>query len=1088
MDFNYDSGIIDTLYVLDTTQTPPTTNVSGVQNILQVLGGAVSLPTSGTAVSSPLVGYFRYNTGGWLEYYYNSTWNQLTTGSGVSISNITTSGTYYPMFTASTSGTLSVADVTSGALTFNPNTGLFTSTLLSASTITSTVTTGTAPFTVTSTTPVANLSIGGNAATATTATNATNTAITNNTSSGSTWYPTFVSANTGNLPQTVDSSSFTFVPSTGTLAATVFSGSGASLTNIPNGALTNSSVTIGTTTISLGGTSTTLGGMTGITLTSGTVTGVANPVNPTDVVNYQTLQAFENGLEWKTEAAAGTTANLTATYSNGSSGVGATLTNSGTQVAFATDGYSASLNDRILVKNQTTQTQNGIYYVSTVGSGSTNWVLTRTLDANTPTELNNATLYLTNGTAGGGTSWTQTTANPTIGTNNIVFVQASGPGAAVTSFSAGTTGLTPSTATTGAVTLAGTLVVSNGGTGAGTFTSNGVIYGNTTSALGVTAAGATGQVLIGTTSNPPSWSTLSGIAVTSITGTANQITASAATGAVTLSTPSTFVAPGSVQVTTSMQVSATNSISATSGTTQGSTPLTTDYNVITTVTAGDAVTLPAGLAGRVVTVVNRGANAVLVFPASGAAIDGLAANASISLPAGQEWAGEAISATQWYSVDTIYASGTGISVSVSGGTVTYTNTGVTTFQTSLSGLTPSTATTGAITLAGTLGATSGGTGVSNSYTITLGGAISTAGSFTTSGANPLTLTTTGSTSVTLPTSGTLLTSSGAVTTFSAGTTGLTPSTGTSGAITLAGTLVVSNGGTGAGTFTSNGVIYGNTTSALGVTAAGATGQVLIGTTSNPPSWSGSPTLTGLTLSGLTANSFLYSGTSGALTTTTAPTNGQMLIGSTGAAPVLGTITATSGNSYVTTGAGTLAISGPKYWNESTTAPSTNPSDTANQGIAIGNSAVNAQTYGGMVFANGAFSTAGDAQHGVYVLRNTTSNATPTELFMDGSTNRYVTSTNKVTSFSILISGMDTTASPSHSGGFKIEGVLYCGATASTTAFIGTPALTVLGRVPSTLTASVTANTSGYLQIFVTGEASVTYHWAATLMTTEVTTS
>jgi hypothetical protein len=73
------------------------------------------------------------------------------------------------------------------------------------------------------------------------------------------------------------------------------------------------------------------------------------------------------------------------------------------------------------------------------------------------------------------------------------------------------------------------------------------------------------------------------------------------------------------------------------------------------------------------------------------------------------------------------------------------------------GLTPSTATTGAVTVAGILVGANGGTGVNNgSNTITLGGNISTAGAFTTSGAFGLTLTTTALTSVTLPTSGTLV--------------------------------------------------------------------------------------------------------------------------------------------------------------------------------------------------------------------------------------------------------------------------------------------------------------------------------------------
>ena len=56
------------------------------------------------------------------------------------------------------------------------------------------------------------------------ATNATNTAITDNTSSSATWYPTIVSATTGNLPQTTSSTKLSFVPNTGVLTATQFSG------------------------------------------------------------------------------------------------------------------------------------------------------------------------------------------------------------------------------------------------------------------------------------------------------------------------------------------------------------------------------------------------------------------------------------------------------------------------------------------------------------------------------------------------------------------------------------------------------------------------------------------------------------------------------------------------------------------------------------------------------------------------------------------------------------------------------------------------------------------------------------------------
>ena len=89
------------------------------------------------------------------------------------------------------------------------------------------------------------------------------------------------------------------------------------------------------------------------------------------------------GIHYHTPVRAEHPSNLNATYSNGSSGVGATLTNAGTNAALVIDSVSMVLNDRVLVANQTTQTQNGVYTVTTVGDGSTAWVLTRSTDTDT---------------------------------------------------------------------------------------------------------------------------------------------------------------------------------------------------------------------------------------------------------------------------------------------------------------------------------------------------------------------------------------------------------------------------------------------------------------------------------------------------------------------------------------------------------------------------------------------------------------------------------------------------------------------------------------------------------------------------------
>jgi len=77
----------------------------------------------------------------------------------------------------------------------------------------------------------------------------------------------------------------------------------------------------------------------------------------------------------------------------------------------------------------------------------------------------------------------------------------------VTSFTAGTTGFTPSTATTGAVTLAGTLAIANGGTNATAAPTAGAVPYGTGTAYAFTAAGQTGQALLSNGASPPTWGT-----------------------------------------------------------------------------------------------------------------------------------------------------------------------------------------------------------------------------------------------------------------------------------------------------------------------------------------------------------------------------------------------------------------------------------------------------------------------------------------------------------------------------------------------------------------------------------------------------
>ena len=93
---------------------------------------------------------------------------------------------------------------------------------------------------------------------------------------------------------------------------------------------------------------------------------------------YHPLQAWSSSrYAARITVNVATTANLSAAYSNGTLGVGATLTNNGVQSALKIDELSLSIGNRVLVKNQTNQSQNGIYTVTSIGSGSTNWILTR---------------------------------------------------------------------------------------------------------------------------------------------------------------------------------------------------------------------------------------------------------------------------------------------------------------------------------------------------------------------------------------------------------------------------------------------------------------------------------------------------------------------------------------------------------------------------------------------------------------------------------------------------------------------------------------------------------------------------------------
>lgn len=114
---------------------------------------------------------------------------------------------------------------------------------------------------------------------------------------------------------------------------------------------------------------------------------------------------------------------LTVVYNNGTLGVGATLTNAGTQATFSVDGILFAVGDRVLVKDQLTTYQNGIYVISNLGSLTTNWVLTRATDYDQAADIVEDQIILVNkGTISAGKAYQE--ASPglfVIGTSPITF-------------------------------------------------------------------------------------------------------------------------------------------------------------------------------------------------------------------------------------------------------------------------------------------------------------------------------------------------------------------------------------------------------------------------------------------------------------------------------------------------------------------------------------------------------------------------------------------------------------------------------------------------------------------------------------------
>ncbi len=148
------------------------------------------------------------------------------------------------------------------------------------------------------------------------------------------------------------------------------------------------------------------------------------------IISY--TQTATEGLNVKLAVAAATTGTLPAcTYDNGSSGIGATLTGDADGALAAIDGVTLIADDRVLVQNQASASENGIYEVTTVGDASNAFVLTRATDFDTTDEIKpNSFCFVEAGTTYADKGLVLASGDsPTLGTTNLVFTQFTGAGA-----------------------------------------------------------------------------------------------------------------------------------------------------------------------------------------------------------------------------------------------------------------------------------------------------------------------------------------------------------------------------------------------------------------------------------------------------------------------------------------------------------------------------------------------------------------------------------------------------------------------------------------------------------------------------------
>ena len=786
------------------------------------LAGTLIAGNGGTGLSSYSGGDILYYTSGdSFSKLPIGTANQILTSSGSAPQWTTLSGVAVTTFSGGTTGfTPSVA--TGGAVTLagtlnvaNGGTG--------ATTLTGYVKgSGTSAFTASATIPGSDISgnISGNAA------NVTGTVAVANGGTGATTLTGYVKGS-GTSAMTASST----IPNTDITGLGTMSTQAASNVAITGGAINNTII---------GATTPAAGTFSSVTMTSGSIT--TAPSNGNDIVNKTYADSIATGINFHAACNYATTADLgTVTYNNGTSGVGATLTKTAPLSTLVIDGHTFVSGDvglRVLVKNQTNTAYNGVYTVTTIGSGSVAWVLTRATDYDTSGSGTNEIdvgdfLLVLSGTANTNTSWVQQTPLPiTVGTTGIVFTQFAAPvtysaGTGLTlasqTFSITNTGVTSNTygsatavpviavnaqgqitsasntniALAASAITSGSLAIAQGGTNGSATPTNGAVAYGTGTAYAFSAAGTSGQVLTSAGAASPTWTSQSALSVGSAT------TATTATN-VTGGAAGSLVYQTGAGATSTLALG-TSTYVLTAG---ASAPQYTAQSALSVGSATTATNVTGGAAGSLVYQTGAGATSTLALGTS-----------TYVLTAGA-------SAPQYTAQSSLSVGSATTATNIAGGAanrIAYqTGAGATSFVTAPS--------------------------VSSTYLQWDGTSFVWA---------------------TVAGSGTV-TSVG----VSGGTTGLTTSGGpvtTSGTITLTGTLIAGNGGTGQSVYTVGDILYASTTTALSKLPVGTNGYVLTSSGTAPQyvaqsSLSVGSATTATNIAGGAAGSLVYQTGAGATST------------------------------------------------------------------------------------------------------------------------------------------------------------------------------------------------------------------------------